>query len=350
MSLLLPALITQLRAAYPTVSLMSELLAIESNVFVVRALIQIGSVTLATGLAAATDVETAEDRAKCRAIETLIPTAASSPSSVSGTAEPAVSPLPDRTTHFSPASAPVVAPLAPIASPPAEPLAVKPELLRTEAPGNTASPGSIEAPPQTTPQTTPQTNAAAEALTDWDNPMQASRSGSSLDLNFDLNDLDLNNLLQNSSTPTTSTPNPIPEEALPTAAADLFAAVTSDPAAPIDPPVNLSDLNLTKLKLPQDNPPEAELVDSPKPTRRKSAAPSAAPPEPAPIAPPEIDRSGEIARIGVEMKRLGWDTKKGRDHLQKTYGKRSRQELNDDELMDFLRYLETQPSSAQMPF
>jgi len=36
--------------------------------------------------------------------------------------------------------------------------------------------------------------------------------------------------------------------------------------------------------------------------------------------------------------------------LQKTYGKRSRQELNDDELMDFLHYLETQPSSAQMPF
>lgn len=55
-------------------------------------------------------------------------------------------------------------------------------------------------------------------------------------------------------------------------------------------------------------------------------------------------------KIGIEMKRLGWSTEQGREYLKRTYGKRSRQELNDAELLDFLRYLETQPSPMQTPF
>jgi hypothetical protein len=63
-----------------------------------------------------------------------------------------------------------------------------------------------------------------------------------------------------------------------------------------------------------------------------------------PVAAEETqDRSDEIARIGVEMKRLGWTTIQGRDYLKQRYGKRSRQELNDSELLDFLAYLESQP-------
>jgi hypothetical protein len=58
------------------------------------------------------------------------------------------------------------------------------------------------------------------------------------------------------------------------------------------------------------------------------------------------DRSDEIARIGVEMKRLGWTTIQGREYLKQRYGKRSRQELNDSELLDFLAYLENQPASS----
>ncbi|NJR39013.1 MAG: hypothetical protein HC781_09465 [Leptolyngbyaceae cyanobacterium CSU_1_4] len=58
------------------------------------------------------------------------------------------------------------------------------------------------------------------------------------------------------------------------------------------------------------------------------------------------DRSDEIARIGVEMKRLGWTTIQGREYLKQRYGKRSRQELNDSELLDFLAYLENQPAPS----
>lgn len=57
-----------------------------------------------------------------------------------------------------------------------------------------------------------------------------------------------------------------------------------------------------------------------------------------------VDQSDDIAKISVEMQRLGWTTDQGRDYLIKTYGKRSRHLLSDDELHDFLRYLESQPT------
>lgn len=63
-----------------------------------------------------------------------------------------------------------------------------------------------------------------------------------------------------------------------------------------------------------------------------------------------VDRSQEVMRIGIEMKRLGWSTEQGREYLKRTYGKRSRQELDDAELLDFLHYLESQPSTLQAPF
>jgi formylglycine-generating enzyme required for sulfatase activity len=57
-----------------------------------------------------------------------------------------------------------------------------------------------------------------------------------------------------------------------------------------------------------------------------------------------IDFSDLIARTNVEMKRLGWTNQQGRDYLLETYGKRSRQVLTDAELLDFLHYLESEPS------
>ncbi|QYO67858.1 hypothetical protein [Leptolyngbya sp. 7M] len=70
------------------------------------------------------------------------------------------------------------------------------------------------------------------------------------------------------------------------------------------------------------------------------------------VPPPQntSDRSEEIMKIGIEMKRLGWSTEQGREYLKRTYGKRSRQELDDAELLDFLHYLEGQPSPLQTPF
>ncbi len=55
------------------------------------------------------------------------------------------------------------------------------------------------------------------------------------------------------------------------------------------------------------------------------------------------DFSDVIARTNLELKRLNWTNEQGRDYLLQTYGKRSRQLLSDEELLEFLHYLETQP-------
>ncbi|MGD1866059.1 MAG: hypothetical protein ACFB0D_16040 [Phormidesmis sp.] len=55
-----------------------------------------------------------------------------------------------------------------------------------------------------------------------------------------------------------------------------------------------------------------------------------------------VDLSDVIAQTDVELTRLGWTSVQGREYLEKTYGKRSRQQLTDEELMSFLLYLEEQ--------
>jgi hypothetical protein len=57
-----------------------------------------------------------------------------------------------------------------------------------------------------------------------------------------------------------------------------------------------------------------------------------------------IDFSEIIARSNLELKRLGWTSEQGRNYLLQTYGKRSRQLLSDEQLIEFLAYLEQQPT------
>jgi len=54
-----------------------------------------------------------------------------------------------------------------------------------------------------------------------------------------------------------------------------------------------------------------------------------------------------IGRTNMELKRLGWTNQQGRDYLIETYGKRSRQLLTDEQLLDFLHYLESEPSPQE---
>lgn len=59
------------RVRYPQGCLISELLTIENGNYVVRSLVQVEGVTLATGLATADQIEIAEDRARTRALAVL---------------------------------------------------------------------------------------------------------------------------------------------------------------------------------------------------------------------------------------------------------------------------------------
>ncbi|MEA5450076.1 hypothetical protein VB780_15960 [Leptolyngbya sp. CCNP1308] len=65
------------------------------------------------------------------------------------------------------------------------------------------------------------------------------------------------------------------------------------------------------------------------------------------IEPAAIDLSDIIAQTDVELQRLGWGVTQGREFLEKTYGKRSRHDLTDDELLEFLLFLETQSPVPQ---
>ncbi len=53
-----------------------------------------------------------------------------------------------------------------------------------------------------------------------------------------------------------------------------------------------------------------------------------------------------IAEIDVEMRRLGRTREQGREHLIQTYNKRARSLLTDEQLLEFLEYLKSQPTPA----
>ncbi len=65
-------MLTKFRNLYPQGSILSELIDIDRGIYIVRVSIQIDGVTLATGLAGATEVEKAEDRARNRALQVLV--------------------------------------------------------------------------------------------------------------------------------------------------------------------------------------------------------------------------------------------------------------------------------------
>ncbi|APB34004.1 hypothetical protein GlitD10_1679 [Gloeomargarita lithophora Alchichica-D10] len=64
---------------------------------------------------------------------------------------------------------------------------------------------------------------------------------------------------------------------------------------------------------------------------------------------PKLDMLDILAQTTAEMKRLGWSNTQGREYLRRTYGRNSRQDLNDQELLDFLHYLRTQPAGNPHP-
>jgi hypothetical protein len=112
----------------------------------------------------------------------------------------------------------------------------------------------------------------------------------------------------------------------------------------LDPPLTYSELELAAEDLaipPATQPP---LLTSPtqgsltQGTPTQDGAPI--PLEESALAP--IDLSDIIAQTDVELQRLGWGVTQGREFLEKTYGKRSRHDLTDDELLEFLLFLETQ--------
>ncbi|WP_017325446.1 hypothetical protein [Synechococcus sp. PCC 7336] len=83
------------------------------------------------------------------------------------------------------------------------------------------------------------------------------------------------------------------------------------------------------------------------PTSWSAPTPSTPEPSPAPSPLPELeleDLSELIAQTDVELTRIGWGPKEGRNYLKKRFGKQSRQQLDEQELREFLRDLKQKPT------
>jgi hypothetical protein len=313
---------TQLQARYPTASLTADLLTIHQNHYVIRAAVHLGSTTLSTGMAAEADIEQAEDRAKVRALSALgigsFPSFVPSQTSDYTLPAPAFPTPTDRAPLESGASA--APPLASFSAlPNRQPFTHPPDRslnLAENAELPTANVVQVE-PSPLLPIDLPDSSAAASVDFDYTASYETT------------NDAPVEDAIEPSFAPLTP---PLAE--------------SSSPVEPIEP------LPFSELP-PEEDQPKPPAGGSKASTAGKSKAKRKADSPDSPEAPQpsaEADRSEEIAKIGLEMKRLGWTTEQGRNYLKRTYGKRSRQELDDSELMDFLRYLEFQPSPSESPF
>lgn len=326
----------QLQARYPNASLVAEFVTVHQERLVVRALVQVGGIPLATGMAAATDIEQAEDRAKIRALTALGigGFTTSTPPQSSAYSIPTVSSLP--TPNLSPTPSFSSANLAPpdssiAATPPGD----VPHLATNPSPVVAPDPSLPDPSLNVTNSASFSDSFAAGSQTESSN-LESSNPESS-NLESDRAEYEL------SYEPETDQSDRYEPEV------DLHAEASplSEPGSlsleAIEPPSQTS--SPVKKAASAAEPTKPATTGKGKTTKRK--------PESTEIAPStagENDRSEEIAKIGLEMKRLGWTTEQGRNYLKRTYGKRSRQELDDSELIDFLRYLEAQISPSESSF
>ncbi|MGF1535928.1 MAG: hypothetical protein ACFB4J_05495 [Elainellaceae cyanobacterium] len=254
--------IAQFRSRYPFASLTSELLRVHNEVYVVRAIAQAGSMVIATAMAANSDLEKAEDRAKVRVLAMLQVTETlehrnqrEEPDGDSPDEDlPPLSQLTPDIAGLAPLTAIPESRPVPQLQPPSASLRPSEEGAESAAPGPSRVPASDSLP-----------------------PMDDSIPG-----------LDSPGVPAVPQTPPTKKPAPRLSLSKP--------AATSTEAAPAETTLNPKDL------------------------------------------------SDIIAKTSVELRRLGWTDEQGREHLQSAYGKRSRQQLTDPELVDFLRHLEQQPT------
>lgn len=243
------SLFAQLRSRFPQGALVSELVQVHDGQFVVRAIVQVGTTTMATGMAAADKIEVAEDRARVRAMEVL-----------------GISPTGGATTFDVAARS----------------MNEAPEPRQEVEPTLTAAMPEISLP-------------TVESL--------------------------------------------VPEANLPKKTPRKKKEDSIEPA----PSTDL--LSFPGLDMPEIKSAPVEF------TREPVYTPDFEDDEAEPPAPEPIDLSDAIAQIGTEIERIGWTKKQGSTYLQDTYGKKTRAELDEDELIEFLHYLKALPSKGQgIPF
>lgn len=295
-------MLAQFQSLYPNGSLISELVQIFQGKYIVRASVQIEGVTRATGMAAAETVEAAEDQARTRALIVLGITNAA-PESVAFTSNPisqaqmnpslnikgglnesAYSSVKDE--DFVNHQWSVVSDKE-ISMPPSRVRNIKPEPATSDVNVPTAA---------TIIQLTTETRSTSDTYSqdlDQHPPVIANQEmefdppvEENLEITFD-------NQMENQTFPGISTNNVTP-----------FTPRSYSPQEDVNTPSGAGK-------------------------RKKKTEP--------------VDLSDVIAKTDVELQRLGWEPQQGREYLIKTYGKKGRTLLTEEELHGFLKYLQSQP-------
>ncbi|ACC84505.1 hypothetical protein [Nostoc punctiforme] len=288
-------MLAQFQSLYPNGSLISELVQIFQGKYIVRASVQIEGVTRATGMAAAETVEAAEDQARTRALIVLGITN-SPPESVEFSSN-SISPAQlnpslntkgglSESTYSSTKAGDFVGSQWPAVSdkeisiPPSKVRNIKPQVVTTS---NEQYEYSSTAP-------LPSDNYSQDLSQNF--PVTTNR-----ELEFDppVENLEI-------------TFNNEPEN-------QTFPAISANNVTPFTP----------RSYSPQEDAPTPSVTGK----RKKKAEP--------------VDLSDVIAKTDVELQRLNWTPEQGREHLIKTYGKRGRTLLTEEELHGFLKYLQSQP-------
>lgn len=320
---------TQFRAQYPTGSLISELLLVERGTYLVRALVQVGGVTLASGMAGAPSIEQAEDRARLRAIAVLGMQILSPPA-------PSMSPgaaSPGSATHTQEEMQ--RADLTKGETQPQEPPTVVSQMEQTANPSN----------PPTTPvststqnsffdhQSTPKTVAADASV--------YAASNSLLDTTGDI----LTTVLENTDATSDTSDAEIlsPSYANQSSYTDLSGM--SDDTTQASPP------SFNYLEVSNSITVELGRVGWDAKKQREYLEQFYGQPECSLLNDDQLleflDYLQAYSQTTLELKRLGWTEKQGREHLEQTYNKRSRVLLSCQQLQEFRDYLQSQPQPNQ---
>ena len=284
-------MLKQFRTLYPHGSIVSELVNIDRGQYIVKVSVKIDRVILSTGLAAADKIETAEDNARERALLALALDTISNLSRSAGTV-----------TDYSTQRINKLSNLAKVsleqesrtekATDKVQPLAVNESI-----PSTATSVAKIE--PKVNNHLVEPSNASQE-IDEAQIDLAATRQNT-------LEKTDFNNSVVTPSNQDLKVET-IPEQ--------------------LDNTLLEAPLPVTYEEKPSSVPTSRDITDSPT----------------QPIETVEFDFNEIKNRTDVEIKRLGWTKEQGRDFLLQTYGKRSRLHLTDQELMDFLHYLESQPN------
>ncbi|MFB2838207.1 hypothetical protein [Floridanema evergladense] len=275
----------QFRVRYPTGSLISELLTIYNGKFVVRALVQIDGVTKATGMAIADTIELAEDQARIRALELMGINLAWGHEAIDRSVSPEYS---------------------------------KPAVFGAEKPETPHLEPAIQEP--TWSNHANLNSSFSERNTFSTGKVTTSSAKSHLEVT--------ENTEENPKSPFTDRPTNRFVETPKLTPINSFVDES-------ETPVTLSNVTpINSRRHEQEIAIASSSEFTPEIGDRSDNIEDTSP----------DDFSDLIARTNVQIKRLGWTKKQGSDHLLRTYGKKTRNDLKKEELEDFLEYLEAQPN------